>query len=170
MKKIAILMGSASDLPIAEDAAKTLEQLNIPFVVKVCSAHRTPDKLQAFAHSAREEDFGALICIAGLAAHLAGAAAAQTTLPVVGVPALSGHLGGMDALLSTVQMPPGIPVATVAINAGRNAALLCAQMLAITDSALADKLMNLRTQMAEGVTQTNEEISKPFDTRDKEKK
>ena len=105
MKKIAILMGSASDLPIAEDAAKTLEQLNIPFVVKVCSAHRTPDKLQAFAHSAREEDFGALICIAGLAAHLAGAAAAQTTLPVVGVPALSGHLGGMDALLSTVQMP-----------------------------------------------------------------
>lgn len=168
MKKIAIIMGSASDLAIAQDAANTLKQLDIPFVVKVCSAHRTPDKLQAFASSAREEGFGALICIAGLAAHLAGAAAAQTTLPVVGVPAQSGHLDGIDALLSTVQMPSGVPVATVAIGAGRNAALLCAQMLAITDDRLADQLTALRKHMAEGVAQKDEEISRLFTLNEKE--
>lgn len=152
-------MGSASDRPIGEEAAKTLSEFAVPYEVKVCSAHRTPEDLRAFLAGAREGGFGAIICIAGLAAHLAGAAAAQTTLPVVGVPAASGSLQGLDALLSTAQMPPGIPVATVAIGAGRNAALLCVQMLAIEDARLAEKLAQARDKMAEGVREKDRELA-----------
>lgn len=158
MKKIAVIMGSASDLPIAEEAVKALSEFSVPHQVQVCSAHRSPEALRAFVSTAREEGFGAIICIAGLAAHLAGAAAALTTLPVVGVPAASGSLQGLDALLSTAQMPPGIPVATVAINAGRNAALLCLQMLAIEDRALAGQLQKARERMAEGVRKANRDV------------
>lgn len=159
MKKIAIIMGSASDLPVAEEAVKALAEFAVPFEVMVCSAHRTPEDLRSFVSGARERGFGALICIAGLAAHLAGAAAALTTLPVVGVPAASGSLQGLDALLSTAQMPPGIPVATVAIGAGRNAALLCVQMLAIEDASLAMQLASARERMASGVREKNREVA-----------
>ena len=148
MKKIAVLMGSLSDREIADKAVAVLKNYQIPYEVRVCSAHRTPQAAADFAQSARDQGFGALICIAGMAAHLAGAVAANTTLPVIGVPVNSGGLGGLDALLSTAQMPSGIPVATVAVNGGANAALLCAQMLAITDSALAERLGEARAQMA----------------------
>jgi 5-(carboxyamino)imidazole ribonucleotide mutase len=159
VKKIAIIMGSASDLPVAEEAVKALSEFAVPYEVMVCSAHRTPEDLRTFAAGAREAGFGALICIAGLAAHLAGAAAALTTLPVVGVPAASGSLQGLDALLSTAQMPPGIPVATVAIGAGRNAALLCVQMLAIEDASLAMQLASARERMASGIRDKNREVA-----------
>ena len=140
MKKVGIVMGSDSDLPIIKKATDTLKDLEIPFEVHIYSAHRTPEEARDFSLSARENGFGAIICAAGMAAHLAGAVAANTTLPVIGIPCKSSVLDGMDALLSTVMMPPGIPVATVAINGGANAALLAAQMLAIEDMALAEKL------------------------------
>ena len=124
MKKIAIIMGSDSDLPVVEKAVNVLKQFEVPFEVHVFSAHRTPEEAKVFSQSARENGFGAIIAAAGMAAHLAGAIAANTTLPVVGIPVVSGGLGGMDALLSTVQMPTGIPVATVAVNGAGNAALL----------------------------------------------
>ena len=128
MRKVGIVMGSDSDLPIIKKATDTLTSLEIPFEVHVYSAHRTPDQARDFARSARAEGFGAIIAAAGMAAHLAGAIAANTTLPVIGIPCSSAVLDGMDALLSTVQMPSGIPVATVAVNGGVNAALLSAQM------------------------------------------
>ena len=140
MKKIGIVMGSDSDLPIIQKVTDTLRTLGIPFEVHVYSAHRTPEEARAFALSARERGFGAIIAAAGMAAHLAGAIAANTTLPVIGIPCRSAQLDGIDALLSTVQMPSGIPVATVAINGGVNAALLCAQILAVEDAELARRL------------------------------
>ncbi len=140
MKKIAVIMGSDSDLPVVEKAINTLKDFGVPYEVHVYSAHRTPDQAAAFAMSARENGFGAIIAAAGMAAHLAGAIAARTTLPVVGIPVKGGAVDGMDALLATVQMPSGMPVATVALNGAVNAALLCIQMLAIEDAELAAKL------------------------------
>ena len=151
MKKVAVIMGSASDLSVAQKAVDTLKDLGIPCTVRVLSAHRTADEARTFALQARERGYGALIALAGMAAHLAGALAANTTLPVVGVPVVSGNLGGMDALLSTVQMPSGIPVATVAINGGVNAALLAAQILAVSDEGLAAKLDARRAEDAKKV-------------------
>ena len=140
MKKVGIIMGSDSDLPIIKKATDTLKSLDIPYEVHIYSAHRTPEQARDFAVNAREGGFGVLICAAGMAAHLAGAIAANTTLPVVGIPCKSSVLDGLDALLSTVMMPTGIPVATVAINGGANAALLAAQILAVSDPDLAAKL------------------------------
>lgn len=140
MKKVGIIMGSDSDLPIVKKATDVLKTLDIPFEVHIYSAHRTPLEARNFALSARENGFGVLIAAAGMAAHLAGAIAANTTLPVIGIPCKSASLDGMDALLSTVQMPTGIPVATVAINGGANAALLAAQIIAVDDNELALRL------------------------------
>ncbi len=140
MKKVGIIMGSDSDLPIIKKATDMLKTLEIPFEVHIYSAHRTPVEARDFALNARENGFGVLIAAAGMAAHLAGAIAANTTLPVIGIPCKSSVLDGMDALLSTVQMPTGIPVATVAINGGANAALLAAQIIAVEDKELAAKL------------------------------
>ena len=140
MKKVGIIMGSDSDLPIIKKATDTLKSLDIPFEVHIYSAHRTPEQARDFAVNARANGFGVLIAAAGMAAHLAGAIAANTTLPVIGIPCKSSVLDGMDALLSTVMMPTGIPVATVAINGGGNAALLAAQILAVSDADLAAKL------------------------------
>ena len=140
MKKVGIVMGSDSDLPILRKTMDTLRSLEIPFECHVYSAHRTPEEARDFAASARERGFGVLIAAAGMAAHLAGAIAANTTLPVIGIPCKSNCLDGIDALLSTVMMPSGIPVATVAIDGGVNAALLSAQILAVEDSALAARL------------------------------
>lgn len=151
MKKIGIVMGSDSDLPIIQKTVDTLKSLEIPFEVHIYSAHRTPDEARDFARSARENGFGAIICAAGMAAHLAGAIAANTSLPVIGIPCKSSVLDGVDALLSTVQMPSGIPVATVAINGGVNAALLCAEILAVSDDELYNRLVELRKQGAENV-------------------
>ncbi|MBQ3705258.1 MAG: 5-(carboxyamino)imidazole ribonucleotide mutase [Clostridia bacterium] len=140
MKKVGIIMGSDSDLPVVKKAVDVLKALDIPFEVHVYSAHRTPEQASAFASSAREKGFGVLIAAAGMAAHLAGALAANTTLPVIGIPCAGPLLDGLDALLSTVQMPSGIPVATVAVGGGANAALLAAQMLAIGDADLTARL------------------------------
>ena len=140
MKKVGIIMGSDSDLPIVQKAVDMLKRLEIPYEVHIYSAHRTPVEARDFAVNARENGFGALICAAGMAAHLAGAIAANTTLPVVGIPCKGGMMDGLDALLATVQMPTGIPVATVAINGAANAALLCAQIIAVEDKELAAKL------------------------------
>lgn len=140
MKKVGIIMGSDSDLPILRKTMDTLKDLGVPFETHIFSAHRTPLEARDFALGARERDFGVLIAAAGMAAHLAGAIAANTTLPVIGIPCKGPVLDGMDALLSTVQMPSGIPVATVAINGGVNAALLAAQILAVSDEGLAQKL------------------------------
>ena len=148
MKKVGIIMGSDSDLPIIKKTTDTLKSLNIPFEVHVYSAHRTPVEARDFALSARSNGFGVLIAAAGMAAHLAGAIAANSTLPVIGIPCQSSVLDGMDALLSTVQMPTGIPVATVAINGGANAALLAAQILAVSDDELAAKLDQKRADDA----------------------
>ena len=140
MKKVGIIMGSDSDLPIVQKAVDMLRSLEVPYEVHIYSAHRTPVEARDFAVNARENGFGALICAAGMAAHLAGAIAANTTLPVVGIPCKGGMMDGLDALLATVQMPTGIPVATVAINGAANAALLCAQIIAVEDKELAAKL------------------------------
>ena len=140
MKKVGIIMGSASDLPIVQKAIDTLDALGIPNETHIYSAHRTPDEAADFAANAKENGFGVIIAAAGMAAHLAGALAARTTLPVIGIPCKSSVLDGMDALLSTVQMPSGIPVATVAINVGANAGLLAAKILATSDPGLLEKL------------------------------
>ena len=153
MKKVGIIMGSDSDLPIVQKAVDTLKALEIPFEVHIYSAHRTPVEARDFALNARENGFGVLIAAAGMAAHLAGAIAANTTLPVIGIPCKSSVLDGVDALLSTVQMPAGIPVATVAINGGANAALLAAQILAVSDAQLASKLDAKRVSDAQAVLQ-----------------
>lgn len=147
MKKVAVIMGSDSDLPVLEGCFKTLKNLNIPYEAHVYSAHRTPVEAAAFAKGARENGFGAIIAAAGKAAHLAGALAAQTVLPVIGIPVKASTLDGLDALLSTVQMPGGIPVATVAINGSENAALLAAQIIAVSDEALAKRLGDMREEM-----------------------
>ncbi|MBR3978387.1 MAG: 5-(carboxyamino)imidazole ribonucleotide mutase [Oscillospiraceae bacterium] len=151
MKKVGIVMGSDSDLPIIQKATDMLKSLEIPFEVHVYSAHRTPVEARDFALSARDNGFGVLIAAAGMAAHLAGAIAANSTLPVIGIPCKGPVLDGMDALLATVQMPTGIPVATVAINGGANAALLAAQILAVSDEALARKLDEKRIKDAKAV-------------------
>ena len=151
MKKVGIIMGSDSDLPIIKKATDMLKSLEIPFEVHIYSAHRTPVEVRDFALNARENGFGVLIAAAGMAAHLAGAIAANTTLPVIGIPCKSSNLDGMDALLSTVQMPTGIPVATVAINGGANAALLAAQIIAVEDKELAQKLDAKRASDAAAV-------------------
>ena len=151
MKKVAIIMGSDSDLPVLKPAFEQLKKLEIPFEAHVYSAHRTPVEAANFAKNARENGFGVLICAAGKAAHLAGAFAAQTTLPVIGIPVKSSTLDGLDALLSTVQMPAGMPVATVAIDGSTNAALLAAQIIAVEDAALAERLNAMRKAQHDAV-------------------
>ena len=159
MKKVGIIMGSDSDLPIVQKAVDMLKSLDVPYEVHIYSAHRTPVEARDFAVNARANGFGALICAAGMAAHLAGAIAANTTLPVVGIPCKGGMMDGLDALLATVQMPTGIPVATVAINGAANAALLCAQMIAIEDKDLAAKLDAKRKADADKVLEKDRTIA-----------
>ena len=159
MKKIAIIMGSDSDLPVIEKAVDTLKALAVPYEVHIYSAHRTPEEARRFAQDARKNGFGVLIAAAGMAAHLAGALAANTTLPVIGIPCKGGVLDGLDALLSTIQMPSGIPVATVALNGGVNAALLAAQILAVEDEDLAKKLDDKRRADANTVLQKDAAIA-----------
>lgn len=162
MKKVAVLLGSDSDLPIASKAAEVLRALEIPYEMHIYSAHRTPDETRRFALEARDRGFGVLIAAAGMAAHLAGALAANTTLPVIGIPCGGGAFSGLDALLSTVQMPSGIPVATVAVGGGANAALLAAEMLAIEDKTLAQKLLEKRKDDAEAVLQKDAKLGEAF--------
>lgn len=162
MKKIGIVMGSDSDLPVVEKAITTLEKFGVPFEVHVYSAHRTPVEAKEFAQNARKNGFGAMIAAAGKAAHLAGAIAANTTLPVIGIPIKSSTLDGLDALLSTVQMPAGIPVATVAIDGAENAALLAIQILAATDAALAEKLDTARAEASQKVLEKNKAIEAKY--------
>ena len=162
MKKIGIVMGSASDLPVIEKAVSVLTAFGAPYEVRVLSAHRTPDEARAFAASARENGFGVLIAAAGMAAHLAGAVAANTTLPVIGIPCKGPVFDGMDALLSTVQMPTGIPVAAVAVNGGANAALLALEILAVSDGDLAKKLDEKRKADALAVLEKDSEIEARF--------
>lgn len=164
MKKVGILMGSDSDLPVVQKAIDTLKQFGVPVEVHVYSAHRTPQEAKEFAQKARANGIGAIIAAAGMAAHLAGAIAANTTLPVIGIPVKSSNLDGIDALLSTVQMPSGIPVATVAINGAVNAALLSIQMLAIEDEALARKLQDRRQADARKVLEKNAAIEAQFNS------
>lgn len=164
MKKIGIVMGSDSDLPVVQKAIDTLKQFGVPVEVHVYSAHRTPAEAKEFAQNARANGIGAIIAAAGMAAHLAGAIAANTTLPVIGIPVKSSNLDGIDALLSTVQMPSGIPVATVAINGAVNAALLSIQMLAIEDETLARKLQDKRRADAEKVLAKNAAIEAQFNS------
>ena len=162
MKKVAIIMGSSSDLGVVRKAADVLRELAVPFEVHVYSAHRTPEEAKAFAQNAREENFGAIIAAAGKAAHLAGAIAANTTLPVIGIPVKSSTRDGLDALLSTVQMPTGIPVATVAIDGAANAALLAAQILAVEDPELARKLASKRAADEAKVLADNAAVAEEF--------
>lgn len=152
-KKVAVIMGSDSDWPVVKAACAQLKEFGVPFEAHILSAHRTPAAAAQFAKAARENGFGAIICAAGMAAHLAGAFAANTTLPVIGIPMKGGAQDGMDALLATVQMPSGIPVATVAINGAKNAAVLAVQMLAIEDAELARKLDAARAQMANQIAE-----------------
>lgn len=151
MKKVAIVMGSDSDLPIVTPAIKQLKELGIEIEVRVISAHRTPDEAHEFSSNAIDNGFGVIIAAAGMAAHLGGVLAASTTLPVIGIPCSSKVLDGMDAMLATVMMPPGIPVATVGVNAAKNAALLAAEIIAVGDDALMDKLIKMRKDMAQQV-------------------
>lgn len=158
MKKIGIVMGSDSDLPVVQKAADTLKSFGVPYEMHIYSAHRTPEQAIGFAKNARQAGFGAIIAAAGMAAHLAGVIAANTTLPVVGIPCKSSVFDGMDALLSTVQMPSGIPVATVAVNAGVNAALLCIQILSVEEPALAEKLAKKREADAAAVLEKDKAL------------
>ena len=164
MKKVALVLGSDSDWPIVKPACTQLELYGIAYEVRVLSAHRTPEEAAEYAGQARENGFGVIICAAGMAAHLAGAFAAHTTLPVIGIPVKGGMLDGLDALLSTIQMPPGIPVAAVTVNGAKNAAILAAEILAISDDALAFKLYeereNIRRQTLEKDAKLREEIKK----------
>jgi len=155
-------MGSDSDLPVVEKAIDVLKEYGAEFTVNVFSAHRTPEQAREFSLTAREKGYGAIICAAGKAAHLAGAIAANTTLPVIGIPIKSSTLDGLDALLSTVQMPSGIPVATVAIDGAANSALLALQIIAVEDKALAEKLDNARKTAKEKILRKNEEINKKY--------
>lgn len=158
MKKVAVIMGSDSDLPIVKEAIIQLKALNIPWEAHVMSAHRTPEAAAEFSSKAAENGFGVIIAAAGKAAHLGGVLAANTTLPVIGIPIKSSTLDGLDALLATVQMPAGIPVATVAIDGAKNAALLAAQMLALSDPDLAKKLSDMKREMAEGVQKKDQKL------------
>ena len=162
MKKVGILMGSASDLPVVKNGIDMLEALSIPYEVHVYSAHRTPFEAAEFTKNAKANGFGVIIAAAGMAAHLAGAVAANTTLPVIGIPCKSTNLDGLDALLATVQMPTGIPVATVAIDGAANAALLAAQILALSDSELDAKLVAKREKDAAAVLEKDAEIAAQF--------
>jgi phosphoribosylaminoimidazole carboxylase, catalytic subunit len=162
MKKVAIIMGSISDFDKVKPATELLKQLDIPFEAHVYSAHRTPEQSSQFAKNARDNGFGVIIAAAGKAAHLAGAMAASSTLPIIGIPIKSSTLDGLDALLSTVQMPSGMPVATVAIDGAYNAALLAAQMLAIEDKNLENKLADMRAEMTLSVLQKDKELQSKF--------
>ncbi len=162
MKKVAVIMGSDSDLPVVSKACDTLQSFGIPYVIHVYSAHRTPEEAAQFAKSARKNGFGAIIAAAGMAAHLAGAVAANTTLPVIGIPISSAGLGGIDALLSTVQMPSGVPVATVGINGAVNAALLCAEIFAVEDTALAVRLGEKRERDRQTVLSKNKAVEEKY--------
>ena len=157
-KKVAVIMGSDSDFPVVSPAIKRLKSFGIPVEVRVMSAHRTPDAAAEFSKNAKAEGFGVIIAAAGKAAHLGGVLAAHTTLPVIGIPVKSSTLDGLDALLATVQMPSGIPVATVAIDGADNAAILAAQMLALSDETLAAKLQQMKTDMDEGVQKKDKAI------------
>lgn len=157
-KKVAILMGSDSDWPTVKGACAELKRLGVPFEAHILSAHRTPAPAAEFAKNARANGFGAVICAAGMAAHLAGAIAANTTLPVIGIPMKGGAADGLDALLATVQMPSGIPVATVALNGAKNAAWLAAEILALSDDALAEKLEAERVSMAQQIAAKEEKL------------
>ena len=157
MKKVAIIMGSDSDLPIVQKAADSLKEYGVPYEMRVMSAHRCPEKVAEYSRRAEENGIGVIIAAAGMAAHLAGAIAANTTLPVIGIPVKS-TLEGMDALLATVQMPSGIPVATVGINNAKNAAILAVQMLALSDGELSEKLKAKRTEMTEEVNAKDEKL------------
>ncbi len=150
LKKVAVIMGSDSDFPVVKDAVAELKAYGVPYEVHVMSAHRTPEMASEFASKAKENGFGIIICAAGMAAHLAGVIAGHTTLPVIGIP-IKSTFDGLDALLATVQMPSGIPVATVAVNGAKNAAILAIQMLAISDDGLAEKLAEAKVKMIEGV-------------------
>ena len=158
MKKVAIIMGSDSDWPVVKSACDQLRQFGIPFEAHILSAHRTPTQAAEFARNARANGFGVLICAAGMAAHLAGAFAGNSTLPVIGIPMKGGAMDGLDALLATVQMPSGIPVATVAIGGAKNAAVLAAQILAVSDDALARKLDEAREEMAHQIALKEEKL------------
>lgn len=160
MKKVAIIMGSDSDFPVLEPAIKVLKEYNVPFEVRVLSAHRCPDAVRNYVKSARENGFGVIIAAAGKAAHLAGACAANTTLPVIGIPVKSSALDGLDALLSTVQMPSGVPVATVAIDGAANAAILAVQILSVSDDELSKQLMNNKLKAELEVLRKDKEIQK----------
>ncbi len=164
MKKIAVLMGSDSDLPVVKAAFAVLREYGVPYEAHVMSAHRSPEAVRDFCASARERGFGAVIAAAGKAAHLAGAAAANTTLPVIGIPVKSSTLDGLDALLATVQMPSGMPVATVAIDGAANAALLAVQMLALSDAALAAKLDAKRAAMRAQIAEKDARLQKELET------
>ena len=157
-KKVAVIMGSDSDFPIVSPAIKRLKSFGIPVEVRVMSAHRTPDAAAEFSKNAKAEGFGVIIAAAGKAAHLGGVLAAHTTLPVIGIPVKSSTLEGLDALLSTVQMPSGIPVATVAIDGADNAAILAAQMLALSDDSIAAQLEQMKVDMEKGVAKKNEAL------------
>lgn len=157
-KKVAVIMGSDSDFPVVKSALTELKKYGVEFECRIMSAHRTPDDVCEFVEKAVENDFGVIICCAGMSAHLAGVVAGHTTLPVIGVPMKSSVLDGMDALLSTVMMPPGVPVATVGVNGAKNAAILAVQMLAISDDELAEKLADEKIKMAEGVRKKDSAI------------
>ena len=159
MRKVAIIMGSDSDLPIAEKTVAVLKDFSVPYEVHVMSAHRTPDEVHAFASSARENGFAAIIAIAGKAAHLGGVIASYTTLPVITIPSSGGALKGVESLLSSVEMPPGIPVASVGIDAGQNAALLALSMISIEDGSIAGKLDGYRRNMREKILKKDSDIS-----------
>ena len=156
MKKVAIIMGSDSDFPVVQKAVKKLKEFDVPYEVHVMSAHRTPDKAIEFSANAKKNGFGVIIAAAGMAAHLAGVLAAKTTLPVIGIPCKSAQLDGMDALLATVMMPTGIPVATVAVDGAANAAILAVEMLALSDEILAQKLEDMKLDMERGVAAKDE--------------
>ena len=158
MKKVAVIMGSANDFNVVKKAADRLEEMNISYEMRVMSAHRTAGDVLEFARNARSEGFGVIIACAGMAAHLAGFIAANTTLPVIGVPLKSNALDGMDALLATVQMPTGIPVAAVAVDGAANAAILAAEILALSDECIAERLVKMRDEMAEGVREKDRAV------------
>ena len=160
--KVAVVMGAESDLPVVQKAIEKLDELEVPRAVRVLSAHRTPEEACAFAAGAREEGFGVLICAAGKAAHLAGVMAGHTTLPVIGIQVKGSFLDGLDALLATVQMPAGIPVATVAVDGAANAAILAAQMLALSDPELADRLQAMRDRMTAAVLESDKRVAEQF--------
>ena len=163
MKKVAIIMGSDSDFPVVSKAVTKLKEFGVPYGVHVMSAHRTPDAAIEFSGSAKKNGFGVIIAAAGMAAHLAGVLAAKTTLPVIGIPCKSAAFDGMDALLATVMMPTGIPVATVAVDGAANAAILAIQMLALSDETLAQKLVDNRKKMAETVVSKDKDIQSKVD-------